>query len=268
VPLVFGCIAPHGSQALPELTPSPEEGALTRSAMAKLGLRMQEQRPDTIIILTPHGIRIDGAMCISVSVRAAGGLGPDVTVDFEVDQPLAEALAAASVAEGVPVARCIYGASSGPGSCIPLDWGAIIPLRHMGHTYQPKPKVVVVCPSRSLSLEQMVAFGRAIAKVAAQSTRRVALIASADQGHAHAADGPYGLDPAAAEYDRQMCEAVRENDLMRLLRIDMDLVEAAKPDSLWQMLVLQGALELKPMRGELLSYEVPTYFGMMCAAYE
>jgi len=66
----------------------------------------------------------------------------------------------------VPIARCIYGATSGPGCCIPLDWGTVIPLWHMGHAYQPKPKVVVICPSRSLSLAHMVAFGRAIGKVA------------------------------------------------------------------------------------------------------
>lgn len=267
MPLVFSCIAPHGYQCLPELVSDPAEAAATRSAMAELGARLAALAPETVVVLTPHGVRIDGAMCISVSTRVAGELGPEVSVDFDVDQPLAEAIARASVAAGVPVARCIYGASSGPGSCIPLDWGAIIPLRYMGHAYEPKPRVVVVCPSRSLSLEQMVAFGRAVAQAAEQSPSRIALIASADQAHAHDADGPYGYDPAAAEYDQLMCEAVAANDLHRLRQISPTLVEAAKPDSLWQMLILAGALDMKPMRGELLAYEVPTYFGMLCAAY-
>lgn len=267
MPLVFGCIAPHGSQALPELTPTPEEGAATRKAMAELGQRLEQLTPDTIIVLTPHGVRIDGAMCISVCERAAGDLGAEVSVDFAVDRPLAEALATASATEGVPVARCIYGASGGPASCIPLDWGAIIPLRHMGHTYQPKPKIVVVCPSRSLSWQQMVAFGRAIGRVAEASPGRVALIASADQGHAHDASGPYGFDRASREYDQQMCDTVRANDLKRLLAVDPALVDAAKCDSHWQTLILAGALEIKPLHGEFLSYEVPSYFGMLCAAY-
>lgn len=268
MPLVFGCIAPHGSQALPELATDPAEGAATRQAMAELGRLMAAQAPDTIVVLTPHGIRIEGMMCISVSTRAEGELGPDVKVDFEVDQELARAIADNSEAEGVPVAKVIYGASSGPGCCIPLDWGAIIPLRHMGHAFEPKPKIVAICPSRALSLEQMAAFGRAIALAAEASGKRVALIASADQAHAHQAEGPYGFDPAAPEYDRQMCEVVKADRLASLLAIDMNLVEAAKPDSLWQMLILHGALGVRPMKGELLSYEVPTYFGMMCAAYQ
>lgn len=268
MPLIFGCIAPHGYQCLPELTPTPDEARVTRSAMAELGRRLEALVPETIVLLTPHGVRIDGTMCISVSVRAAGQLGPDVSVDFEVDQDLAEQIARESVASGVPVARCIYGASGGPSCCIPLDWGSIIPLRYLGHTYSPQPKVVVICPSRALSREQMVAFGRAVGRAAEASSRRIALIASADQAHAHDAAGPYGLDPAAAVYDQHMCEAVKANDLHRLLEMDPSLVEAAKPDSLWQMLILAGALEIRPMQGELLSYEVPTYFGMLCAAYQ
>lgn len=268
MPFIFGCIAPHGFQILPELVKDPQEAHVTRSAMADLGNRLEALAPDTVVILTPHGIRIDGTMCVSVSVRAAGELGPEVSVDFDVDQPLAEAIAEQSTAAGVPVAKCIYGASAGPASCIPLDWGALIPLRFMGHTYQPKPKVVVICPSRSLSRDQMVAFGRAIAQAAEASPRRIALIASADQAHAHAENGPYGFDPAAREYDRQMCDAVTNGNLLSLLETDHALVDAAKPDSLWQMLILGGALTVRPMRGELLSYEMPSYFGMLCAAYQ
>jgi aromatic ring-opening dioxygenase LigB subunit len=33
------------------------------------------------------------------------------------------------------------------------------------------------------------------------------------------------------------------------------------------MLMLEGALGGDGWKGELLSYEAPTYFGMLCAAY-
>jgi aromatic ring-opening dioxygenase LigB subunit len=60
---------------------------------------------------------------------------------------------------------------------------------------------------------------------------------------------------------------VCEGDLGRLLRWRSDWIEAAMPDSYWQTLMLHGALEVSPMRPELLSYEAPTYFGMACAEY-
>jgi len=85
------------------------------------------------------------------------------------------------------------------------------------------------------------------------------LIASADHAHAHRADGPYGFDPAAAEYDRHFQELVATGDFRPLA----ELVEAAKADSLWQLLVLQGALGGRPL--ELLAYAAPTYYGMAVA---
>jgi aromatic ring-opening dioxygenase LigB subunit len=90
-------------------------------------------------------------------------------------------------------------------------------------------------------------------------------VASADHGHAHHPDGPYGHHPAAAEYDRRVVELVRSNALDRLEEL-ADLVGPAKADSLWQLLMLHGAIG-GGRRAELLSYEAPTYYGMLCAAF-
>ena len=98
------------------------------------------------------------------------------------------------------------------------------------------------------------------------SGRRVALIASADHGHAHDPEGPYGYDPASAVYDELVVGLVRENRLEGLLEIDPDFVDEAQADSFWQMLVLHGATD-GAFEVELLSYEAPTYFGMMCASF-
>jgi hypothetical protein len=54
-----------------------------------------------------------------------------------------------------------------------------------------------VAPARDRPLEEHLRLGKAIAALPG----RVALIASADNGHAHDPDGPYGFDPAAAAYD-------------------------------------------------------------------
>jgi aromatic ring-opening dioxygenase LigB subunit len=52
-----------------------------------------------------------------------------------------------------------------------------------------------------------------------------------------------------------------------MMRINADLVEAAKPDSLWQLAMLAGVLDVVQMEGRLVSYQVPTYYGMLCAGY-
>ena len=147
-----------------------------------------------------------------------------------------------------------------------MDWGALIPLWYMGGRSEPPVRVVLVSPARDLPAETHVAAGRMIALTAAEAGKRVALIASADHGHAHDADGPYGFDPASAVYDEQIVELVRGNRLDGLLGIDADFVAEAQADSWWQMLVLHGAVG-DAFEVELLSYEAPTYFGMLCASF-
>jgi aromatic ring-opening dioxygenase LigB subunit len=136
----------------------------------------------------------------------------------------------------------------------------------MGGRCDPQVPAVVVSPARDRSIDEHIRAGEALAAAARASDKRVALIASADHGHAHDADGPYGFDPAATEYDAQVVELVKTNRLDGLVELDPAFVDAAKADSWWQMLMLHGALD-DGWHGEFLSYEAPTYFGMLCAAY-
>jgi aromatic ring-opening dioxygenase LigB subunit len=119
----------------------------------------------------------------------------------------------------------------------------------------------------------LLAFGRVLAGVAAAGGRRVAVVASGDLAHAHDARGPYGADPAARAFDRRVLRAVAGEGPDGLLHLDPSLVARAKPDAVPQLLVLAGllreaALSGRPLRPEVLAYEVPTYFGMLCAVYE
>ena len=110
-------------------------------------------------------------------------------------------------------------------------------------------------------------WGEALADAAEQTGRRVALIASADQGHGHAADGPYGFTPRSAQYDADMKAAVEADDLPRLLDWPADYAKSAKADSYWQTLAIIGAQKRVPLRAKFLSYEVDHYFGLLCAEF-
>jgi aromatic ring-opening dioxygenase LigB subunit len=115
--------------------------------------------------------------------------------------------------------------------------------------------------------EEFPRFGLAIRKAAETLGRRFAFIASADMGHAHDRFGPYGFDPASAEFDTATIKAIKEQDPGRLLAFDQNWLKRAATDAYGQILNLHGMIEGTPFRGELLSYEVPTYFGMMCVSY-
>jgi aromatic ring-opening dioxygenase LigB subunit len=230
--IVFAAIAPHGDVDLaPEL----------REAMDELGRRCTA---DVAIVVTPHNVHVEGHFAVVTAARVG---------EYETDRELAHAIVAAFRADGLPVVGVSFGGNDPAAAEMPLDWGVEVPLQFVR-----APRVVVVAPARDRPLDEHVRAGAALAR--ATGDQRVALIASADHGHAHDPDGPYGFDAAAAAYDARFQEllATEPLDFAPLA----ELVEAAKADSLWQLLVLQGAAA---GRAELLAYAAPTYYGMAVA---
>jgi len=279
--LVFACVSPHGALVIPLISGS--EGAKARASQAgmeELRRRMEAARPETIVILETHSMLVDGAISLLDSAKVSGELGAPHTVvppeaaghyfslTFDVDRELNVAIMAAGRASNVPVVRVRHFLESTP---IKIEWGSLIPLWYLGATLMPQPKVViagVAFPRNQLSLEAYIDFGRALRTVIAAADRRIAVIISTDLAHTHAADGRYGFDPAAAECDAALLEVVRADALDRLLEFDEDWVDRAKNEAIRPLLALHGLVEGTGRRVEVLSYEAPTYYGMMCAAYD
>ena len=266
--LIFGAIAPHGSIAIAEWC-TPEQrplAARTRSAFEDLGRRFEAAAPAATVLLTPHHVHVEGHMAVVVSGAMHGvleGGASKVELYAPVDRPLARSVLGALNDARVPVVAISYGGNDQVSAVTPMDWATQIPIHFMGGERVP---IVMVAPARDLSWEMHVAAGRAIAKAVEASEKRVAIIASCDHGHAHDPNGPYGFSPASKHFDDRVVELVKRNALGELLSFEPAFVADAKADSFWQMLMLHGAIG-SSWRPEFLSYEVPTYFGMLCASF-
>jgi len=254
--IAFAAIAPHGDPAF-------IEGSPTRTALLEAGRRLEAAAPEVTVVLTPHNVHVEGSVGVVVAATLAGRLdepGLELELTIETDRALAARILAALRSAGLPAAGLSFGSNDPALAEHPLDWGALIPLWFLGRDTRP---VVLVSPARELSLADHVRAGGAIA--AACEGRRVALVASADHGHAHDPAGPFGFHPAAADYDARVVGNVREQRLGDVLALEA-IVEDAKADSLWQLAMLHGALG-DAYAAELLSYEAPTYFGLLVATY-
>ena len=267
MPLIYACIVPHAGDLIPETVKDQKMISTTRESMYRLGATLEALAPDVIVLINPHGFRVHGALSVSVAERARADWAPDVKLDFEMDTVLAHAIVDRATEMNLPVVKYIYGASGGPECFIPLDWGAVVPLYFLGHRFASKPKLVHLSPMRTLPFTTHYDFGRAAGRVIKDSDLRIAVVASADQGHAHDAHGPYGYDPASARYDAWMQEVIYGGNLDQLLDADPQVVENGKPDSLWPSLLLAGILKENPRPAKLLSYEVHVYFGILCAEF-
>src|SRR5215211_7347387 len=286
MPVVFGAIAPHGFPLSPDLSDDASGALATRAAMVELGRRAVAAGVEALVIAGPHGVRVEGAICLADTARAAGTLAWEerqVELNVPVDGPLTDAIAAIARERGIPIALAGYGGNRRDQSVLPLDWGILTPLWFLGHNVNMRghgdvladppvtdigPPAVIITPSRSLPRETLVDFGRVVAEMSAAEPRRIGFIASCDWGHAHAATGPYGFHPESAVVDAEVVAAVQANDLLRLIDLDEGRARDAAIDGLWQTLMLGGALDVTLMNVEFLSYEAPTYYGMLVAAWE
>ena len=269
--LVFGAIAPHGSIAIAEWC-TPEQrrlAARTRGAFEELGRRFTAPQPEVTVLLTPHHVHVEGHMAVVVSGAMLGvleGGASRVELRATVDRDLATAVQQSLADAGVPVVGVSFGANDAAAAVTPMDWATQIPIHFMGGRSDPPVPIVMVAPARDLPWDMHVVAGRAIAQAASKSGKRVALIASCDHGHAHDPKGPYGFSPASKMFDDRVVELVKRNALGELLSFDPAFVAEAKADSFWQMLMLHGAIG-SAWRADFLSYEAPTYFGMLCASF-
>ena len=229
--LVFACIAPHGDL---------EEIPLLRTAMEELSRRFDAASVDTAIVVTPHNVHVERHFAVVTAAHVG---------EWEIDRETAAALLAADL----PILGVSYGGNMVEQAEMPLDWGTEVPLDFLRAK-----RVVVVAPARDLSLEEHLRLGEASALLPG----RHALIASADHGHTHAADGPYGYHPASVSYDQLLQEILASDRLD--FRPLAELVDDAKADSLWQLVVLQGAVG-EEARADVLAYVAESYFGMLVA---
>jgi aromatic ring-opening dioxygenase LigB subunit len=275
MPLVYACIAPHGSEAIAKLAgkSTVTKFQKTREGLRRLAKEVRKVRPDTIVITSPHNLKLWRKISVVTAENSTGTLQASprdkrsVSLKVKCDAEFAKDILQRATERNLPVIGANYGTSEGVTSDMPMDWGTLVPLWFIIPECAPKPKVVIVTPSREIPLSQNFQFGRVIGELSERKARRIVFVASADQAHRHKKSGPYGFSKAAKEYDRLVLDAIQRNQIGSIMKLKPKFVDAARPDSLWQMTMLAGVVDRVKMNATVLSYQVPTYFGMICASF-
>ena len=274
--LVYACIAPHGSETIGQLAPKAAANKFrkTRDGLRRLASDVGKARPDTIVLATPHNLRLCGKIAIVLSENSTGILQASprnkktVSLKAKCNVKFAKQLLERSARSHLPVVGAHYGTTEGVTSDMPMDWGTLVPLWFMMPRCRKRPRIVIVTPSREIPLSKNFEFGQMIARQAeVDRAKRIVFVASADQAHAHKHTGPYGFSKQAKNYDKMVLDALMNNRMGAVMTFKQDLVSAAKPDSLWQMAMLAGIADQIRLKSEIVSYDVPTYFGMICASF-
>src|SRR5207244_7113377 len=136
------------------------------AGMEELGRRFAASEPDSVVVLTPHSVHVEGSMAVVVAGAHAGLLagsnGAGIELACPSDRQLALELLVRLWSARVPAVGLSYGGNDPAEAVMPMDWGTLIPLWFMGGRCEPPLPAVVVSPARDLPASEHVRAGRSI----------------------------------------------------------------------------------------------------------
>ncbi|EQB70698.1 MAG: hypothetical protein AMDU4_FER2C00228G0001 [Ferroplasma sp. Type II] len=215
---------------------------------------------DSIIVLTPHGMTLSSGIPI-INTENLHGEYSTKTVRLVSDHKTNKEIVRNIAAEfGREMVTVNFATSSGPLSVFPEDFGTIIPL-----TFFEKQKISIISQPRISDPEKLMRLGRNIWNTVDSMNVKISVIFSADQAHTHSKSGPYGYSEYAKLYENKIKGYFQRGSLSGIENMDQGMVVEAKPDSYWNMVILNGFLKNSGMHITLDYHYVENYFGMMLA---
>jgi AmmeMemoRadiSam system protein A/AmmeMemoRadiSam system protein B len=247
-------LMPHAPILVPEVG-GERAGAAAASqrAMRAAAQCVLDQRPDAVVLISPHSPRKAGAFGLWSDDPLRGSFAqfnaPQVAVTLSLDQPLARAIATEMAARDLQT-WAIHRS--------PLDHGALVPLWFLAEAGWTGPTVVLGLnyPGEN----GLATLGAAIAAAAQKMSRRIAVVASGDMSHRLTENAPCGFHPQARRFDEDFIRLVRAGDYRGLENIDPDLRELAAEDAVDSTVIAAAAADWENAGHQVLNYEGP--FGV------
>jgi len=274
--LVFAAICPHPPLIIPTIG-RPANLKLvskTTEGMKKLAGKFAEAKPETIIVISPHGQIDTNNFTISKSQTLTGNFrhfgDPETKLVFENDQNLIEEIKEECEKMGTPL-KLIEEEELDHGSLVPLYYLIKESPTPLYYVVKGNPNVKVVPLTISyLSIEDHFKFGKILNKVIKEKEQKtkIGIIASGDLSHRLTSDAPAGFSPQGKKFDEEIVRLLKTRNTEGILNLDPNLVEEAGECGYRPILVLLGALDGLYWQPEILSYEGPFGVGYLVAHFK
>lgn len=255
--LIKTVLLPHSPLLIPEIGQTNHHFlAKTAAAYQQILSELKELQPDTLVIISPHGPTQDDEYTINVAPEMAIDLkdfgfipsktafGGDALLADQIKNSLRPEFPVRLVSEPV------------------LDHGSAIPIYLFRELATNGFKILIICPAKTLGLEEHKRFGAALGEVFDNSEKKIALIISGDLSHRLKRKSPGGYSPKGAKFDNKIIEYLSEptTALENIIKMDAKLIQDAGECGLKPIIIGLGALSHHLWQPEILAYQ--TDFGV------
>lgn len=258
--LVFAAFVPHP----PLLVPSIGKENLakleaTDKAMRRLEEELYQAKPDSIIVISPHGELVDGAFSLNLATKYLASFEEfgDLVTKFEFSPDVA---LIHQIKERLEAKMPVQLLSNEK-----VDHGLSIPL-----SYLTRHKLLPIVPISHANLDNKTHFdfGYEIKHLVEPQNKRIAVIASGDLSHALSDDAPAGFSENAKEFDGKIVELLKASNAEQIVNLDKELITSAHECGLKSLLILLGIIHNTNWQAEILSYEGPFGVGYLVCNFE
>ncbi|MFA5886648.1 MAG: AmmeMemoRadiSam system protein B [Patescibacteria group bacterium] len=256
MPLLISALLPHSPLLIPEIGRANYDFlAKTVAAYQEIETELKTQEINTLIIISPHGLKQETAFTLnvapemSINLQDFGFIPPktifngDALLADQIQKTLRPDFSLQLISEEI------------------LDYGSAIPL-YLFKSLLNKIKIITIYPASDLNDETQFKFGQALKIVLENSDKKIALIASGDLSHRLKKKSPGGYSPKGAKFDNKLIEflSVAETAAENILTMDTKLIKDAGECGLHPLLILLGAITSRTRQSQLLAYQ--TDFGI------
>ena len=249
---------PHPPIVIPEVGRGEEKKIKnTYDACDRVGTEIAELKPDTIIVITPHGTMFSDAISLSLEPSIAGSLkqfgASEVSMNFQIDLDLTQKIIDKAYENDIPTAEVTGNFIKKYGREYELDHGTMVPLYFVKDKYSYFKLVHITYGG--LSPMQLYRFGKVIKETIEENNKNVVFIGSGDLSHRLKDEGPYDYSPFGEKFDGEIISLLIKGDVAGVFNMDCETIENAGECGLRSYYIMLGAMEGNEIKGELLSYE-------------
>ena len=256
-------MVPHPPMIIPDIGRGSEaQIEETTRAYREVAGEIASQRPETIVIISPHTVMYGDYFHISPGGGAEGSFGgfgaPQVNFREDYDDEMVREIARLADEEDFPAGT--LGERDRR-----LDHGTMVPLWFIEKEYTDFQMIRIGLSG--LPLTDHYRMGQLIRKAAERLERRTVIVASGDLSHKLQDYGPYGFDEDGPRYDERIMDTCGRGAFGELFDFDENFCEKAAECGHRAFVIMAGALDRTRVRAKALSHQDVTGVGYGICTY-